>query len=129
MKLKRFNPGNTRTIRVGKPTIRFAKQGQISLWPNLVQKIGLTEKDHIELIQDEDSPKDWYLVKANTGSGFPLRGYKEANGLLTNSAGMANKFIELIGKKGASSVGCLVSVEPSIYEGMKLYAIITSSAS
>ena len=129
MKLKSFNPGNTRTIRMGKPTIRFAKQGQILLSSTLVQKIGLTENDSIEFIQDEENLGDWYLVKAKPEQGFQLRSYKKSNGLLANSAGMVLSFLESIGKKNAKSVGCLVATEPTEVEGLELYAIITSSAS
>lgn len=130
MKLKRFNPGNTRTIRKGRPIIRFAKKGQISLSATLVHKIGLSEKDSIEFIQDEERPKDWYLIKAKSGNGFSLRKYKSTfDSLLTNSSGMVDKFLESIDKKGVASVGCLVSTKPTEVEGLKLYAIITSSAS
>jgi len=130
MKLKRFNPGNTRTIRIGKPTIRFAKQGTITLASTLTKKIGLKENDSIEFIQDEENPRDWYLKKAYKEKGFSLRTYNKSTGaLITNSIVMVNKFLESIDKKNAKSVGCLVATEPTEVEGLKLYAIITSSAS
>lgn len=129
MKLKHFNTQNTRAIRRRKPTIRFTKAGLIALSSTLSMNIGLKENDYVEFLQDEEKPKDWYIVKGSAKTGFQLRKYKTNGGqLITNSANLSEKFLESIGKKNITSIACLVATQPTEVEGMKLYAIITSSA-
>lgn len=132
MNLKRYNSTNVKTIRFGKPTIRFNKQGQISFSSAIITAMGLKSGDKIELIQDEEKPKDWYVVKCKNDIGFPLREYKSSNALLTNSSGLVKTFMKSLEPQISNttkSIGCLVAIIPTIVEKEKLFAIITKSAS
>lgn len=127
MKLKRFNPDNSRTAKPGKQTIRFAKQGQITLSKTLVERMDLKPGDKVEMVNDEESPekRDWYVTKAK--DGFSLRKYKNEHHLCFNCSSiseiMVNKF-----SKGKASVGFLVASEPEVIEGEQFFAILASSA-
>lgn len=43
--------------------IHIAKSGLISIYKLTMNKIGVKEGDHIALIQDNDKPDDFYLIK------------------------------------------------------------------
>lgn len=50
--------------------IHMAKSGLISIYRVAIEKIQLSEGDHIAIIQDEAKPDDFYLVKMN-GKQYP----------------------------------------------------------
>jgi len=132
MKLKRFNTTNIRSIRIGKPTVRFNKQGQISFSIAIITAMGLKSGDKIEFIQDEEKPKDWYVVKCKNDNGFTLRDFKGSNGLVTNSSSLVKTFIKSLEPQfdsSVTSVGCLMALQSTKVENEELFAIITKSAS
>ncbi len=125
MKIKRFNIENTKCVKIGKPTIRFAKQGQITLSTEAVRKMNIKPGDKIEFIQDEEKPKDWYLKKSKIG--FSTRKYSGSDALICNASTICRLFMISVEKEGALSVGCFVATVPTSIEGEEMYAILTKS--
>lgn len=130
MKLIKFDCTNARSQRVGESTIRFHRQGQISISKKFCEELGLKAGTPVSVVQDEETPEDWYLV-INDKDGFPLRKYNDGN-MAFNSAFIAKSFLEAMGYENAISGGCLLATKETdsngeIPKGASLYALITSS--
>lgn len=128
MKLLKFNTTNmSSAIRKGEASIRFSRQGQITITKYGVSKIGLKVSDKIALLQDEDNPSDWYLT-FDKKEGFSLRETGKSGSLAFNNAAMANALLDSL-RLDVSSMGFKLVTEPQTYEGnVKLYTILTAAA-
>lgn len=74
MKLKIFD--NTNIQKFGKdypPSVHIDQSGSIRLSQSFCQKLDIKANDSVVLAQDEEHPKDWYLITGQNGNGFPLR--------------------------------------------------------
>lgn len=80
MKAKIFNLSNcSQTAGKSKSKIRVSKRyGVISFPVPVIEKMKLTEKSRIELINDTEHPRDWYISVVGTAPGFVLS--KRAHG-------------------------------------------------
>ena len=123
-KLKRFNYLNSSKIKIGKATIRFYEQGQISLSMSAVKMMNLKNGDRIEILQDQNEPNDWYITKSK--DGFQLRKQSGTKGYVFNNKYTSRIFIKSFGKD-RKSLGCMIGTEPEEYKGEILWSIITSS--
>lgn len=119
-----YNPENcsSRTDRYNKqPRISFLKTGLVILNEAAVHGLNLKSGDKIDLVQDEDRPKDWYLRIRETG--FILRPKDTKHKAILKFASI------VLVKKIQSSLGIdhTFSVPVAIKPSQDMYAIITSS--
>jgi len=123
MELEKFNPTNVKTVRTGKPTVRFAKSGQVSLNKFLVELLKIKEGDMVEFAQDKKAPEDWYIKKTKL-DGFVVRNTgKKTIAFAFYASEMFKKIAACVGKTDEISVGFVVGTQPT--EGW--YPIFTSS--
>lgn len=74
MQLNEFTPTNCPSIgRTGEPRLTINKAGAVSISKSAAEHIGLCVGDKIVVVQDNDSPQDWYIIsngkKSNGGGG------------------------------------------------------------
>lgn len=130
MKLIKFDAASTKFSRPGESSIRFHSSGVITLSTSAVEGLKLKEGDKMCVVQDEENPDDWYLMKDE--NGFSLRTYKGNNGLCFNNAYIAKSIINFL-DINANSVCFKVATEATIPEDesmkeIELFAILTKTA-
>ncbi len=129
MNLKQLNRETVKSIRRGKLSLMISKVGSFTFSKNAVKNLLLQDGDYIELIQDVDNPKDFYLTKSNEKNGYKLRRYYSLNSAISfNSSAIASLIFKSLHISGKNAISCLISPEPIIENGNKIWAIITSSA-
>jgi len=131
MKIKRFNRDTVPPKMPSSPMIRVSASGAMSLSSSAVSLLGLDTGDMpvpanlgIEFIQDEDRPKDWYLV--NNVSPVALSYRQNKGAVIVQNSVIAKTLIKCI-DPGAKSLGMLIGSVPVIHAGEKMWPIITSS--
>ncbi|MDP1708275.1 MAG: hypothetical protein Q8L89_04330 [Gammaproteobacteria bacterium] len=106
MNLKAFNTLNTVSAgRSGQAVISISKAGVFTLSKPAAELLKVQEKDRIILQQDQDSPKDWYVMRDDEGDGFPLRQGYDAKGLMFNSAELRRVMLASLGKDATITKG------------------------
>lgn len=126
MKLTYFTPENSGFSRSGgKPLIGFSNSGLISLTGPLVEALELKVTDKIVFVQDEDRPKDWYIVKVQ--DGFPLRILKESKALAAQCSVISKKIVMQFAGTGKKSIRFQVATSPEVIEGVSHWAILSSA--
>ena len=94
MKLTKYSPANVPTVRNGKPTIRFAKQGQITFSGTAVTELGMKDWKGVIIAQDSENPEDFYVMRDDE-EGFELRSMgSDSKGVGFNNASLSKKVIE-----------------------------------
>jgi bifunctional DNA-binding transcriptional regulator/antitoxin component of YhaV-PrlF toxin-antitoxin module len=123
MKLKTFNTlMSARNLRTAKVTV--SKTGLISLNAAAAETVGLKPGDKLEIVQDEDSPKDWYIKAKSSEDGFEVRDYK--NGAVAfNSVPLTQTIRQSLAKEGSLFIP--VALEPVDLEGDKYFSLLTSA--
>jgi len=133
MNLKIYSEDNCRLVRQGISTIRFQRAGCIGFSKAAVEAFSLKEKDRVLFAQDENNPRDWFVIKDSKTagkSGFVLRKNSASAGLNCNCASVCKKLFESLKDKivpNTKSIGFRLSVNPEINDGNEYYAIITSA--
>lgn len=132
MKLKIYTPENLPSngggnMRNQKPSILFnQKPGGTSFNGALVEMLKLKHGDCVQICQDEDSPKDWYILLSE--SGFVLNKPKDGGKyLFFNSIPLGRKVLESL-KVENQSARMIVVNEPVEIDNLTYYPIITASA-
>jgi hypothetical protein len=129
MKLKTFDLSNTKTIVTKEPVIRISKSaGLISLNASAAAAIGLAAGDRIVFVQDEDSPRDWYIKKSTDDNAFPVRDDEGRKDL--NSSHIAHRIINSAQKasdKEWQAAGFKLQANPVEMDGENYYLIITAN--
>ncbi len=102
MKFNRFNKKNCQNKRNGIAAIRINEKGLISFSWKLYQMLNPEGKEliYVEFLQNQDSPKDWYIIRSTEEEGFPLRGKKDTKSSMFNSAALTKQLIELVRQPG-----------------------------
>ena len=80
MKLRMISPRKAR--KSYKKGLAYNKHGALTLYPDVIKKMGLKEGDQIAIIQDEEKPKDFYLLRTKSQEYPSLRGKKNTNFLM-----------------------------------------------
>lgn len=127
MKLKSFNAENSASAhKTGARVHINHSSGVFTLSDTAVNTIGLAAGDTVELHQDEEQPKDWYITKSE--KGFKLRDKnKDAKGMLCfNNVSVARELLSSINIDGNASM--LIATEATSLDGVELFAILTKSA-
>lgn len=127
MKLKIFNQNNLPVIAKGKPTIRLSlPSGLVTISPAAGEVLGLTDRSHVELCQNEEAPYDWYIHVIKSPPGFPLRRKAPGSGFCFNCTSIVKRFFGEINFQG-SACSFLVSKTPENVSGEKYWYIITKN--
>lgn len=117
MKLKTFNTINTAAVgRSAQPVISIGKAGVFTVNKAAAEQLGLTAGDRVELHQDEDSPRDWYISKCTTDSGFAIRQGYDTKGLMFNSSAMRQLILKSCGKDASITKGVRLPIGPTAIE-------------
>ncbi|MBN1187015.1 MAG: hypothetical protein JXB49_32355 [Bacteroidales bacterium] len=124
MKLKKYNANNSLLIRDASPRIRFSNTGAITISVGLTRLMGLKNGSRIELLQNPDSPKDWYI--AESADGFILR-LQDSGALICNCAAAARSVIKSLNLTSPPIHGVTFPVSSALIEeeGTKMHPIIT----
>ncbi len=126
MKFTKFDKSNMSNVRTGEAIIRFATKGANSISKTAAEGIGLTEKDKVAILQDNDNPEDWYLIK-DKENGFPLREYSNGQ-FCFNCSAMARAIIKAF-DLDTTSVSFKIQTDGQKCDDIKggqIYLIITS---
>jgi len=123
MKLKSFNRENT--LSTSGPKISIRKSGTIIINRDAVILTQLPLGGYIEIAQDQDSPKDWF-ININAGKeGFILRQTKY-DALTFNAKQLSDKILDSIGFDHSASM--IIGSEIITVGNHKYLPIITKSA-
>lgn len=131
MELKFFNTSNMKSAgRAGQPTLRVTRGGYIGLSKAAVDPMDFKAEDKVSLVQDQETPEDWYLVK-DQENGFILRESSGSGSLAFNSSVMGKAMLDSLDCPD-DSVRFKVVTEPVEHETeggvIKLFPILTASA-
>lgn len=121
MKLLVIDPHKLERIN-GKPGISMNKLGYIHLNRILCENMNMTKESTISFVQDQESPKDWYL---KGGGKLKLRG-KDGNGFSTNSVFIMAKIIESLGLDKTKSYSFEVQSDFIMVNAEHYFLILTS---
>ena len=123
MKFNVYNSENSKSVFSGKSMIRISrKAGLFTFSKTAGERIGLVEGDRVVIVQDTDSPDNFYVHKTADPSGFLLR-FKTANyGASFNCSKLANVILDSTPYK---TVGYILGGAQEI-DGMAYHLILTS---
>lgn len=116
-------------------TIRVNRHGYIYLSGALTPEMELRDGCRLNLANDEQNPKDWYLCRTQQEEGFRLRGDRPGKNAATkrltggvefSNVCLASKLLALA-KAECFSVRYLVAKEPVVVDGVKYYKILTAN--
>ncbi|MEL7600607.1 MAG: hypothetical protein AAGU18_10995 [Proteiniphilum sp.] len=124
MKLKTFNRTTFKSLSTGRATIRFTRQGTISISGKAAEKMNLAEGDKIEFCQSMEDYRDWYIHKTQREDGFILRKFKDGLGLMFSSSKLSSMVLDSVDATD-KSVAFVVSGTPEVIDGENYYFIIT----
>lgn len=125
MKLKLIK--KQRTPRGGAPAISFNKSGYLSLNPAAVDRFGFKVGQGVGIFQDEEKPKDFYLIssdvpdlpklRANTNSRSLITGYSDAKATILKAFGLEEQNLKIpLGGQVKTDYGsaiCLITAKLS----------------
>lgn len=124
-------------IRTGRRTVRMDRHGGVFLSRALVLEMEVGNGSLVNLANDEDNPKDWYLCRTGDKNGFVLKedrrkrkGNDCKNGNLLYGARfscrfLCNKILDVAKMERAAVF--MVSKTPVEANGTKYYKIILSN--
>ncbi|MBA7536796.1 hypothetical protein ES705_29061 [subsurface metagenome] len=79
MKLKKFDLANTINLRTDIPLLRInVIHGTFGFNKSAVELLKLQSGDKLNILQDQEKRKDWYIKKTNSKDGFPIRLYNKS---------------------------------------------------
>ena len=102
-------------------TIRVNRHGYIYLSGALTAEMELRDGCRLNLANDEQNPKDWYLCRTQHEEGFRLRGDRPGKNAATK------RLTGGVAKAECFSVRYLVAREPVVVDGVKYYKILTAN--
>jgi bifunctional DNA-binding transcriptional regulator/antitoxin component of YhaV-PrlF toxin-antitoxin module len=127
MKLKTFNTTNTASVgRSSQPVISISHGGAFTINKSAAEQLGIAAGDRIELHQDEDSPKEWFISKCTTQSGFAIRQGYDAKGLMFNSSALRQLILKSCGKDASIAKGVRLPIGPTAIEN-KYWPLFTAA--
>ena len=123
MKLIIYNIENSKADRTGERLCRVnRKTGVISFSGEMVKCLELKAGDRVQLANDEENKKNWFICKTDSEAGFPITG-KDKTLLIRNSfvAGLLLSSVKI--EKSASF---LIANDAEEIDGVKYYQLITT---
>jgi len=133
MKIKRFNKTTVAQREPGAPNVYIHYGGSFAFNQPASILLGAVPdaKVYIEVIQDEENPKDWFISITNEDTGILLRPGKKSGAFSFNSGIIAKELLKTLPKSeigtSAKTANLLISSSPQEFDGMRLWPIITSS--
>lgn len=136
MKLKVFNneslPNN---VRQGTPKIRIS-QRTFNINREAAELMELKLNTRVDIIQDEESPMDWYITKSEDPNAFVLASWREneKSFLIRSTALVRKMFSALKFDSSVKSYSLPIGLDPIIHKEkrggveLKLWPIITAAA-
>jgi len=104
MKLQKFNRANTQTRVDGKPSVRINRSGTFAFNKSAADVLGFKPGSKVNLLQDVDRPRDWYIQLTTDEDGLKVRKYK--TGFIVGAVIIAHKIFTAInlpvGEKSAA---------------------------
>ncbi len=132
MKLKKFDLENTRSLRMEIPLVRInIILGTFGFNKSAVELLKLQSGDKLDILQDQERRKDWYISKTNSKDGFPIRIHTKSEdsehpSFIVDSIYMTKLILNSLNLTDKKSVDFKINTSPVHENGMELYAIITS---
>lgn len=123
MKLKSYNKQNT--ITVNAPKIAFRAKGLIVFNKSACDMLNIKNGDTVEIAQDQEKPKDWFISLSAGKEGFVLSPLKGDN-LKFNCRVLCDDVWESLGFD--RTISMLISKDKVQIGNIKYHAIITRSA-
>jgi hypothetical protein len=114
------------------PHITVSPSGRISLGPKLKELLELEVGKRVELLQDEDSPADWFLMASESKEGFELKNDPKSNRLTFQNTPLVKtilasaKLPALAAGAKQKAVRFRVAAEPQEIDGEQVHLIITT---
>lgn len=133
MKLKRYNKKSVSQREPGSPNVYIHNGGSFVFNQPAALLFGIKPdgKFYLEIIQDEDNPKDWFVTLSDEENGILLRPGKKAGGCAFNSGVIAKEVLKTLPKSDigttATKANLLIAGDAQTIDGLKLWPIITSS--
>lgn len=124
MKPKIYNRKREKNYMSFFPHLRITTQGRFFLNKRAANDLNLNKGDLVNLVQDEENPRDWYLKKTDDEAGFPLSVQGKHRGVSFSSSTIRNVMFKSLGLPLLSTT-FRISNKP--IEG-GYFPIITSSA-
>jgi hypothetical protein len=130
MKLKLFNTNTCPTARRGEAYIRFnRKAGSVVISKVAADAVGITKS--LEILQDEESPIDWYIRASDAAGAFQARRDKNSQHLIFNAASLSRAVEDsLKGMRDFSdnpSIRISIATKP-VEDQPGLFALLTRGA-
>jgi hypothetical protein len=131
MKIKIYNKTNSQLVREGQATVRMnTKTGMISFSKAACANIGLEDKSKVIFIQDEESPKDWFVATTKLEDGMICKGRVRKDdhfeAITVQSTHVCREIAESC-KIKVISFSFLVAKVSTELLNMRLFAILTAS--
>jgi len=122
MKLKKYNRRNVLGRLSAYPTLAVSKSGIIRVNSRAMVCFGLTVGSKINIVNDQESPRDWYVELTDEPDGLVLR--KSNSALACNSATIAFEMKNII--KDATTVVMRIATEP-VPGYPRMYALLNNA--
>jgi hypothetical protein len=134
MNIKRFNKTNiSQRSAFGNPAVYIHSSGNFCFNQAAAELMGITTPPpdfFVEIIQDEDSPKEWYVALSTAELGFKLRKEKNKDKYNFNSGIIAKEVLKTLEKTTAHTSPLTatlnISSEFKEMDGLKLFKIMTN---
>jgi hypothetical protein len=124
MKLKTFNRKDCNMgANEKRPLIGFEKTGIIRLNRKLCEALNIEIGDKINILQDQESPRDWYIELTKAEHGLVMRKHN-TGALCCNAKAIVAEIQRSLGVVINKSMNYRVSTQPAVDE-TNIYAIIT----
>ena len=124
MKLKKFNRKDCHTRGLSYPAISIEKSGIVRLNRYAAEHLSLNIGDKINLYQDEDKPKDWYIEKTTDDDGLIMRKHGDDGSLCCNASAISSKVKVALGMDKTMHIRIAGS---PVEDGQGLFAILTGT--
>lgn len=127
MKLKKLNRKDCAVRGDNTPYVTIEKGGIIRINKAVVSALDLKIGDKLNVVHDEDRPKDWYFEKTTDEEGLVMRKHSESGSLCFNAKFISDQIRKTLDAE-TKTIRFRVATQP-IEDNKNLFAILTSSFS
>ena len=107
----------------------YPKYGFIKINSRACELMVLKAGQRVILVQDEDSPEDWYIAKTEQISGFTVHQHKDQNNLIMTSKKMCHLILSSLGILESRPTHFLMAESPTITKDYQLFALLNKTHS
>ena len=127
MKLRKFNRKDCNCATGdGMGYITIEKGGIIRLNRKAAELLNLKIGDKLDVLQDEERTKDWYLAKTSDENGLVMRRHSDSGSICSNAKVIADTIRKSLNVE-QKTLRFRIAPQPA-EESSNIYAILTSSA-